>query len=161
MGKKKKQQPEDPNFKTVCRNRKARHNYEIIDELECGIMLRGSEVKSIRNGKVSIEEAFARVRDGELWLVGMNISEYPQATVMNHDPLRMRKLLLHKREFQKFAESATQKGLTMVPLSMYFSRGKVKVKVALARGRKQHDKRDKIDAKNSKKDLRHAMMNRR
>ncbi|MBM80751.1 MAG: SsrA-binding protein [Planctomycetaceae bacterium] len=162
MGKKKKQsQQEDLNSKTVCRNRKAWHNYDIIDQLECGLVLHGSEVKSIRNGKMSIDEAYARVREGELWLVGANIGEYPQATVMNHDVLRQRKLLLHKREFRKFAESATQKGLTMIPLAVYFRRGIVKVQIGLAKGKKQHDKRDKMEKAKSKADLRDAMLKRR
>ena len=103
--KKKKKQDDDPNSKHVCTNRKARHEYDIVDELECGIALLGSEVKSIRNAKISIEEAYGRVRDGELWLVGANINEYPQANLMNHEPKRTRKLLVQKLELHKFAES--------------------------------------------------------
>lgn len=152
---------DNPNFKTVCRNRKARHLYDILDELECGIVLRGSEVKSIRNGKLSIEEAYARITNGELWLFNLDISEYPQATVMNHEPKRTRKLLVHRRELRKFAESATHDGLTMVPLSIYFTRGKIKVKIALARGRKLHDKREKLRTKTDKRDMRTAMMTRK
>ena len=144
----------------VCRNRRARHEFDILDELECGIVLRGSEVKSIRNGKISIEEAYARVRDGELWLIGADIAEYPQATLMNHEPKRPRKLLLRKRELQKFAASAEQQGLTMIPLAVYFSRGIVKVKVALARGRKLHDKREKLKRDVAKKEMRQATLRR-
>ena len=121
MGKKKPKSNDDPNSKTVCRNRKARHNFDILEDMECGIVLKGSEVKSIRNGKMSIDEAYARLRDGELWLMGSNIAEYPQATVMNHEPVRPRKLLLHKKQLRKFAESAHHKGLTIVPLSVYFA----------------------------------------
>jgi len=150
-----------PNSKTVCRNRKARHEFDILDELECGIVLTGSEVKSIRNGKISIDEAYARVRDGELWLVGCNIAEYPQATNQNHDPTRTRKLLLHKKELAKFAETATQKGLTLIPLAVYFKRGIVKVKIAVARGRKLHDKRDKLRKRSDRDEIRRALGNRR
>lgn len=161
MGKKKsKSAGGDPNSKTVCRNRKARHQYDILDQLECGIVLTGSEVKSIRNGKISIDEAYARIYGGELWLVGCNIAEYPEATVMNHEPLRNRKLLLHKKQFRKFAESAGQKGLTMVPLSVYFLRGIVKVKIAVAKGRKLHDKREKMKQKSDRRDMRRAMLGR-
>ena len=155
-----KTKKDDPNSRTVCKNRKARHQYDILDELECGIALRGSEVKSIRNGKISIDEAYARLRDGELWLVNCDISPYPQATVMNHEPRRPRKLLLHKRELAKFAESADQQGLTLVPLSIYFTRGIVKVKIAVARGRKLHDKREKLKKATAQKDIRQAMMKR-
>jgi len=144
MGKKKnKKTKDDPNFQTVCRNRKARFQYEILDKMECGIVLKGSEVKSVRNRKVSIEEAYGRLRDGELWLIGCDIAEYPQATVMNHEPKRPRKLLLHKKELHKFAETATHRGLTVIPLSVYFSRGIVKVQMAVAQGKKLHDKREK------------------
>ena len=154
-------QNQDPNFRLVCRNRKARQQYDILDELECGIALRGSEVKSIRNGKISIDEAYARLQQGELWLVGCDIAEYPQASVMNHEPKRQRKLLLRKKELQKFAESATQQGLTMIPLSVYFHRGIVKVKIAVARGRKLHDKREKIKKQTDKREMRQALLHRK
>ena len=162
MAKKKKEKSgENPNSKTVCRNRKARHLYDILDELECGLVLKGSEVKSIRDGKMSIDEAYARMQDGELWLINADIAEYPQASVMNHEPKRNRKLLLKKRELVKFAESAKQQGLTMVPLAVYFSRGIVKVKIALAKGRKLHDKREKLRKESDKRDIRTAMMTRK
>ncbi len=119
---------------TVCRNRRARHEYDILEEIECGVVLVGSEVKSIRNGKISIEEAYARVFNGELWLIDCDIAEYPQANLMNHLAKRTRKLLLRKRELEKVAEAAQQKGLTLVPLAVYFSRGFVKVRVAVAKG---------------------------
>jgi SsrA-binding protein len=152
---------QDPNSKTVCRNRRARHEYDILDEIECGIVLAGSEVKSIRNGKMSIEEAYVRLRDGELWLIGCDISEYPQANFMNHDPTRVRKLLIRKRELQKFAGAAEQKGLTLVPLAVYFSRGFVKVKVAVAKGRKLHDKREALKRKEDTREMRSASLKRR
>jgi len=157
----KKSDRDDQQARTVCRNRKARHNYEILDEMECGIALTGSEVKSIRNGKISIDEAFARSRDGELWLLNSDIAEYPQATVMNHEPGRPRKLLIRKREMEKFAESAAHKGLTLIPLAVYFSpRGIVKVKLAVAKGRKLHDKREKLKKQADVKEMRSAALRR-
>ncbi len=157
----KKQDNQDPNSKMVCRNRRARYEYDILDELQCGIVLTGSEVKSIRNSKISIEEAYARVRDGELWLVGADIAVYPQATVMNHEPKRTRKLLMRKQELRKVLESATQKGLTLVPLAVYFSRGFVKVTVAVAKGRKLHDKREALKRKEDTREIRNATLRRR
>jgi SsrA-binding protein len=151
----------DPNSKTVCRNRRARHEYELLDEIECGIVLVGSEVKSIRNGKISIEEAYARIHDGELWLIDCDIAEYPQANVMNHEPKRTRKLLLRKREIEKVAEAAAHKGLTLVPLSVYFSRGFVKVSLAVARGRNLHDKREMLRRKEDSREMRDAALRRR
>lgn len=142
----------------VCRNRKARHEYELLDELECGIVLTGSEVKSIRNGKISINEGFVRVQNGELWLVDCDIAEYPQATMQNHEPKRRRKLLMHKREFRKFAEQSDQKGLTMIPLSVYFLNGRVKVTIAVARGRKLYDKREKLKQRTDREELRAAKL---
>jgi len=158
--KKKQQTPDDPNTRHVCRNRKARHNYEILDDLECGIALLGSEVKSVRSGKISIEEAYAKIRDGELWLLGASINEYPQASLMNHEPTRSRKLLLHKRELHKFAERAEQRGCTLIPLDVYFRNGRIKVRVGLARGRKTHDKREKMRKDTDRKDIRQAMLKR-
>lgn len=150
----------EPQTRTVCRNRKARHQYDILEELECGVALTGSEVKSIRNGKISIEEGYARLQDGELWLVGCDVAEYPQATVANHEPKRARKLLLHKRELRKFAEAAEQKGLTLIPLSVYFRNGRVKVKIAVARGRKLFDKRDKLKKQADRQEMRRALARR-
>lgn len=148
---------DDPLSKTICSNRRARHEYELLDELECGIVLRGSEIKSLRDGKVSLEEAYARVKSSELWLLGCDIAQYPQANLMNHEPRRERKLLLHKRELRKFADLASQKGLTLVPLVMYFSRGIAKVKIALARGKQLHDKRDQLKKDSARRDIERAM----
>ena len=159
--KKIKKENDDPNFRSICKNRKARHLYELLDELECGIALKGSEVKSIRNGKISIEEAYAQLENGELWLVGCDIAEYPQATVMNHEPRRKRKLLLKKREITKFAEAGAQKGLTLVPLRVYFTRGIVKVKIAIGKGRKIHDHRENLKKKSDTRDMRQAMLKKR
>lgn len=155
-----KKSTDDPNSRTVTRNRRARHEYEILEELECGIVLTGSEVKSIRNNKVSIEEAYARVKEGELWLFNADIAVYPQANVMNHEPRRTRKLLLKARELRKFAETGSQTGLTLVPLSMYFTRGIVKVKLAIARGRKQHDKRQKLKQDTDRREMQQALKQR-
>lgn len=155
--KKKKGGNVDPNFQTITVNRKARHDYEILDELECGIVLYGSEVKSIRNGQISLEESFGHIKDGELWLQGCHIGEYFEANVMNHIPRRHRKLLLHTKEIRKFAETAKQKGLTLVPLSAYFVRGIVKIKMGIARGRKLHDKRDKLKKDAAQREMKAAM----
>ncbi len=145
----------------ICRNRRARHEYDILDTLQCGIALVGSEVKSIRDHKVSIEEAFARLEHGEVWLHSCDIQPYPQANVMNHEPRRPRKLLLKKREILKFAESAGQQGLTLVPLDMHFSqRGMVKVTLAVAKGRKLHDKRERLKKDTAQKEIRQAMRRR-
>jgi len=152
---------DNPNDKTICTNRRARHQYEILDQIECGIVLKGSEVKSLRDGHVSLDEAFARVREGELWLVGCDIAVYPQASILNHEPKRMRKLLLHRRELAKFAEQAGHKGLTLVPLSMYFLRGKVKVQIAVGRGKKLHDKRETLKKNEAKREIQRAMANRK
>ena len=160
MAKKKKTQDRssgaDSGPKIITRNRKARHTYDVLEELECGVVLTGSEVKSIRDGKVSIDEAYARVTDGELWLMGARIAEYAQANVMNHEPDRRRKLLVHKKQLKKFAETATQQGLTLVPLTVHFVRGRVKIGLAMARGRRLYDKRQKIKAHSDREEIRQA-----
>lgn len=156
----KKKSNDDPNSKFVTRNRKARHTYDVLEDLECGIALVGSEVKSIRDGKISIDEAYARLDGGELWLVDATINEYPQANVMNHEPQRRRKLLLKKKELRDFAESAKQDGLTLVPLAVYFKRGIVKVSIGLCRGRKLHDKREKLKEQSDRREMRQAMLKR-
>lgn len=151
---------EDPQSRVVCRNRRARHDYEILATVDCGIALTGSEVKSIRDNRVSIEEAYAKVEGREVWLINADIAVYPQANVMNHDPRRRRKLLLKKREIQKFAESAEQQGQTLVPLEMFFRRGIVKVKLAVAKGRRQHDKRERLKKESADKSMREALRHR-
>lgn len=145
----------------ITRNRRARHEYELLDKIECGIVLKGSEVKSLRDGKVSLEEAYARIQEGELWLLGCDIAEYPQASLMNHEPRRPRKLLLHKRELRKFAAAADHKGLTMIPLAMYFTRGIAKVEIAVGRGRKLHDKRESLKKNDATQEIRRAMLRKR
>jgi SsrA-binding protein len=149
--------PDAANEKVVSENRKARHRFQVLDTLECGIALAGSEVKSLRAGKLSLEEAYGRVRDGEVWLVGADIPEYVHANVMNHPPKRPRKLLLHEREILKFASQAKEKGLTLVPLKMYFKSGRAKVLLGLCRGKKLHDKRQALKKADSERQIRTAM----
>lgn len=136
--------PADERRKSVARNPKATHDYHILDTIESGIVLTGTEVKSLRNGKASIKEAYARVRNGEVFLEGMNITQYEQGNRYNHDPVRSRKLLLHRREIEKLIGATERQGLTLIPLELYFKRGHAKVALALARGKKQHDKREDL-----------------
>jgi SsrA-binding protein len=143
--------------RVVCRNRRARHEYEILDEIECGMQLMGSEIKSIRNGKVTIDDAFARVENGELWLFNADIAEYPQASYMNHARKRQRKLLVRKRELRKFAEAAEQSGFTLIALDVHFTRGIAKVTLAVGKGRKDHDKRDKLRKADAGRQMRDAV----
>ena len=143
--KKKTKGKEAPAGKTVAENRKARHNYELLEKLECGVVLHGSEVKSLRDGKLSLDEAYVRYENSELWLVNADISEYRQANFWNHDAKRKRKLLVNKKELNRLGVKSTADGLTLVPLRVYFnSRGIVKVLVAVARGKKTHDKRQTL-----------------
>jgi len=150
-----------PTTTPVADNRKARHRYEIIDSVECGMMLLGSEVKSMREGKLSLDEAYIRVKDGELWLIGADISHYRNAGMWNHDPRRPRKLLVHAREFDKFAGRAHERGLTLVPLKVYFNnRGIAKCVMGLAKGKKLYDKRQTIKKRESDRGLQRAMRRR-
>jgi SsrA-binding protein len=147
-----------PTHKMIAENRKARHRYEILETLECGLVLRGSEVKSLRDGKCSLDEAYARLRDGEMWLVGCDIPEYKQATFWNHEPKRPRKLLIHARERKRFGGKATEKGLTLVPLQMYFNdRGKAKCVIGLCKGMKLHDKRETMKKNDARRDIERAI----
>lgn len=152
---------DDPNGRTIAENRKARHRFEVLDAMECGIALVGSEVKSLRDGKLSLEEAYGRVRNGEVWLVGSDIPVYKQASYMNHDPKRVRKLLLHRTEILKFANLAKEKGLTLVPLRMYFKEGRAKVLLGLCRGKKLHDKREALKKAESRRHLQQVVKKRR
>ena len=158
-GKKKKNDQKPASGKrTISENRKARHRFNVLETLECGIQLVGSEVKSLRDGKISLEEAYGRVRDGEVWLMGCDIPEYKQANEWNHEPRRPRKLLLHQREINKFARQAHEKGLTLVPLRIYFNaRGLVKLQLGLCRGRQLHDKREKIKKAEMNRDVKRAI----
>jgi SsrA-binding protein len=148
-------------FATVSENRKARHRYEILDSMECGLVLMGSEVKSMREGKLSLDEAYIRVKGDELWLIGADIAHYNNAGMWNHDPRRPRKLLLHRREYQKFAGRAHERGLTLVPLRVYFNeRGIAKCVMGLVKGKKLHDKREAIKKRDSDRGLQRAMRGR-
>jgi SsrA-binding protein len=129
---------------SVARNPKATHDYHILDTWESGIVLTGTEVKSLRDGKASIKEAYARVRKGEIFLEGMNITPYEQGNRYNHDPVRTRKLLLHRKEIEKLIGAVEQRGLALIPLELYFKNGRAKVVIALGRGKKQHDKRQDL-----------------
>ena len=147
---------------TISENRKAKHRFEILEKLECGIVLLGSEVKSLREHKVSIDEAYVRVRDHELWLVGADIAEYKQATLWNHDPKRSRKLLVQKKQLTKLSVRANEKGLTLIPLRIFFSsRGLVKLSVGVCRGKKLHDKRETLKADDARRSIDRAMRQRR
>ena len=138
-------------------NRRARHEYFIEETLECGIKLTGTEVKSLRHGKASIKEAYARIRGGEVFLEGMNITPYEQGNRYNHDPVRSRKLLLHRREIQKLIGAVEQKGLTLIPLDLYFRRGKAKVRLALGRGKKHYDKREDLKRRDAEREVARAL----
>jgi len=146
--------------KVVARNRKARHEYEILETLEAGMALKGPEVKSLRAGQVSFQDSFARVERGEVWLHSLHISPYEQANRSNEDPTRPRKLLLNRSEIRRFVGKVEEKGLTLVPLEIYFSKGYAKVLLALARGKKLHDKRETLKRKDQEREAQRAMRER-
>ena len=136
--------------KPIARNRRAFHDYEVLEQLEVGLVLVGSEVKSLRAGNVSFQDAHARIRSGEAWLVGLHIAPYVNASWTNHEPTRQRKLLLHKRELRKLEARVERQGLTLIPLDLHFRRGRAKVALGVCRGRKKHDKRDALRKKQDK-----------
>jgi SsrA-binding protein len=143
--------------KVVATNRKARHEYEILDRYEAGLVLVGPEVKSLRDGKVGFQDAFARVEGGEAWIYNLHISPYEQANRYNVDPLRTRKLLLHRDEIRRLIGKVEEKGLTLIPVELYFTRGKAKVSLGLARGRKLYDKREKLKRQDQEREARREM----
>jgi SsrA-binding protein len=143
--------------KVVATNRKARHEYEILERFEAGIVLMGPEVKSLREGKVGFQDAFARVEGGEPWLYSLHISPYEQANRFNVDPLRPRKLLLRREEIRRLIGKVEEKGLTLIPVELYFRRGYAKVTLALARGRKLYDKREKLKREEQDREARRAI----
>jgi SsrA-binding protein len=150
-----------PTIQIISENRKAKFRYEILDSIECGVMLQGSEVKSLRDGKLSLDEAYIRVQSEAMWLVGADIAHYNNAGLWNHDPRRPRKLLLHSAEFAKFSLRAHERGLTLVPLRMYFNnRGLAKCVMGLVKGKKLHDKRESIKKRDTERGLQRAMRNR-
>lgn len=144
--------------RVVAQNRRARHDYEILDVYECGLALQGSEVKSLREGKVQLRDSYARVDDGEVWLVGVHISPYANAVGFgSHDPDRRRKLLLHRRQIDQLMGEVQQQALTLVPLSVYFLDGRAKVELALARGRRTYDKRAALAERDANREAARAM----
>jgi len=140
--------------KIVTTNRKAYHDYEILQSFEAGIVLQGSEVKSLRAGRANLKDSYARVKDGEVFLIGMHISPYEAASRFGHDPTRRRKLLLHKAEIRRLIGKVQEKGLTLVPLKVYFKNGRAKVELALARGKRLYDKRRDIAKRDAERELR-------
>lgn len=151
----------EDSFRTVARNPKARHDYHILETWEAGIVLSGTEIKSVRAGKVNIKGAYGLVRGGEVWLDGMNISPYESAGYVNHDPLGRRKLLLKKREIRKMIGAVQQKGLTLVPLDVHLSGGYAKITLGLARGKREYDKRQDLKSRDADMEVARAMSRRR
>lgn len=144
-------------IKVLAQNKKARHDYFIEDTLECGIALQGTEVKSIRNGQLNLKDSYAQVKNGELLLVGMHVSPYAQGNIYNHDPFRTRKLLAHKREIIRLGREQQTEGMSLVPLSLYLKDGKVKVELAVAKGKKLYDKRHTIAARDAGREMERRM----
>jgi SsrA-binding protein len=139
--------------KLIAQNRKARHDYSIEDVFEAGVVLQGTEVKSLRDGRASLVDAYGRIRDGEVWIEGLHIAEYTQGTWTNHEPRRTRKLLLHRKEIDRLIAKTKESGLTLVPLSMYFQDGYVKVEIAVARGKKNYDKRQDMAKRDATREI--------
>lgn len=142
---------------SIAKNPVARHNYEIIQTVEAGIVLSGTEIKSIRNGKVNLKESYAMVKNGEVYIYGMHISKYEQGNIQNKDPLRTRKLLLNKREINKLIGLVQQKGYSLVPISLYFKGNFIKVELGIGRGKKLYDKRQDIAKKDSERKIERAL----
>jgi len=152
--------PHQQGIKTVAQNRKAFHDYFVEEKVECGIALFGTEVKSIRQGKVNLKESWAQIRKGEVWIEGMHISPYEQGNIFNRDPLRPKKLLLHRGEIRKLDGLVMRQGYTLVPLEIYFKDGRVKVQLGLCKGKHLHDKRDSIARKDSDREIQRALKQR-
>jgi SsrA-binding protein len=146
--------------KVIARNRRARHDYHIEDVVEAGVVLTGTEVKSLRAGRASLTDGFAQLSDGELWLMGVHIPEYTLGTWTNHEPRRPRKLLLHRREIDRLASQIAEQGLTVVPLALYFKDGRVKVELALARGKRSYDKRQDLARRDAAREVERALRRR-
>jgi SsrA-binding protein len=147
--------------KLIVDNRKARHDYELLERFECGIVLTGTEVKSLREGRASLGQAFGDVRDGEVWLVNAEIATYEQGNISNHEPMRDRKLLLHKGEIASLYGKVREKGLTLVPTRMYWKDGRAKVEIALARGKQTIDKRRDLQKRDAQRQIERALKSRR
>jgi SsrA-binding protein len=149
------------NIKIVCQNKKARYDYEIIEVIEAGMVLLGTEVKSLRQGRANLKDSYARIREGELFLMQCHISPYTHAYYDNHEPDRVRKLLVHKREIKRLQGKTEEKGLTLVPLKIYFKDGKAKIELALARGKRSYDKRETLKRKTEERELERAIKDHR
>ena len=147
--------------KLIADNRRARHDYHLLERLEAGLVLTGTEVKSLRNGRASLQQAYADVRDGELWLLGANIDAYDQGNIANHDPERPRKLLVHRGELASLTGKVRERGLTLVPTRLYFKDGRAKVELALARGKEKLDKRRDIARRDAERQIERALKRRR
>ncbi len=144
-------------LKTVAQNRKARHDYFVEESFECGLELRGTEVKSIRLGKCNLKDSYASVEKGEMWVHGMHISPYEKGNIFNTDPMRPKKLLMHKAEIRKLEQAIMQKGLTLVPLSVYLKQGRMKLQLGLCKGKKNYDKRDDIAKRDAEREIERSM----
>ena len=153
--------PKDPAEKVAASNRRASHDYDIIERVEAGIRLTGSEVKSLRGGRASLAEAFARIRDGEAWLEGMHIPPYEQGQTKGYDPIRPRKLLLHRREIERLLGKTKEQGLALIPMRVYFTHGLAKVEIGLGRGRREHEKRQSIAKREAEREMERAAGRRR
>lgn len=147
----------EPARQSVAKNRRASHDYQILDTWEAGIVLTGTEVKSLRDGKANISDAYGILRDGEVYLLNLHISPYERGGYVNHEPTRTRKLLLHRREIRKMIGAVERQGLTLVPLELYFAGGRAKVALALAKGKQLHDKRDDARKRDDERDMARAM----
>ncbi len=152
--------PHQKGIKVIAQNRKAFHDYFVEEKYECGVALFGTEVKSIRLGKVSLKESWAQIRKGEVWVEGMHISPYEQGNQFNRDPLRAKKLLLHRSEIRKLDSEVMRQGYTLVPLELYFRDGRVKLQLGLCKGKQAHDKRDSIARRDSDREIRRALRER-
>ena len=148
-------------IKVVAENRKARYDYHIEDKFEAGMVLKGTEVKSLRRGRCNLKDSYARIVNGEVWVLNMHIGPYPFAYYNNHDPLRPRKLLLHRHEIKKLYGKVNEKGYALIPLKLYFKDGKAKLDLALARGKQSHDKRETIRRRDQKRELERERKNNR
>jgi SsrA-binding protein len=145
----------------IVRNKRAFHEYEVFDRIECGLKLVGTEVKSLRDGYVTLDDSYAKIEGGEVWLIDSEIPEYTMGNRLNHKPKRPRKLLLHKSEIEKFAGKASQRGFTLVPLRLYFKDGRAKVELAVARGKQMHDKREATKKADAQREIQRALARRR
>ena len=155
-----KKSPQGDGTRTIATNRRARFEFDLLEKVEAGLVLTGTEVKSLREGKAVLEDAYAEIEKGEAWLLGCEIPEYAQGNWTNHRPKRPRKLLLHRREIERLETKASDKGLTIVPLRLYFKGGVAKVEICIARGRKLHDKRDAVKTQDAKREMNRVLRRR-